>query len=100
MSHRVFRWVVAPYMLLLAFVLNGLLAGKEQTAGMISVLFSLQVLFYLVAFMGYLLQKQQLRFRLFFVPYYFCVMNYSMIKGLARYVFGRQTVVWERVARR
>ena len=99
-SHRVFRWIVAPYLLPLVLVLNGSLAGKEEAFGLMSSLFFLQVFFYFLAFAGYLFQKKKMRFRLFFVPYYFCVMNYSMIKGLLRYFFAGQTVVWERLARR
>jgi len=33
------------------------------------------------------------------VPYYFCVMNYSMYAGFLRLVRGRQSVLWERAKR-
>jgi biofilm PGA synthesis N-glycosyltransferase PgaC len=99
-SHRVFRWVVTPYLLIAALLLNCCLAYEQKGSGFTAILLYAQFVFYTVAFAGYLFRKKQFRFRLFFLPYYFCLMNYGMIEGMLRYVFGKQTVIWEKAARR
>ncbi len=96
-SHRVLRWTVAPLALPLIFIINALLLEH----GMVyRALFVLQILFYLAALVGWLLEKKKIRLKLLFIPYYFCMMNYAVYKGMIRYFRGRQSVLWERAARR
>jgi biofilm PGA synthesis N-glycosyltransferase PgaC len=99
-SHRVLRWIVTPYLLVLCFVLNILLAWTGQSNNWIMYFLLAQGLFYVIALLGCFFQKYPLKFKLFFVPYYFCLMNYGMIAGLFRYIFAGQTVIWEKAARR
>ncbi|MDB5211266.1 MAG: glycosyltransferase [Sediminibacterium sp.] len=99
-SHRILRWVVTPYLLVLAFILNIALAWRDGMAGITGLALVVQLLFYMTALAGYLFQRREMPFRLFFAPYYFCLMNYGMIEGLVCYVFGKQTVIWEKAARR
>ncbi|MEK7254208.1 MAG: hypothetical protein AAB316_05650 [Bacteroidota bacterium] len=40
-----------------------------------------------------------MKIKAFFVPYYFCVMNFAMYKGFVRLISGRQSVVWEKAKR-
>ncbi|MGE4587822.1 MAG: glycosyltransferase family 2 protein [Mangrovibacterium sp.] len=101
-SHRVLRWMVTPYLLLLIIPLNLLLCMQEQSggiAGLYTVLWYAQILFYLLVLTGWLLRNRPVRFRLLLIPYYFWMMNYSVYIGLIRYVRGRQSVVWEKVRR-
>ena len=58
-----------------------------------------QLFFYLLALVGYFLQSRQIKLKPFFIPYYFCLMNYAVIRGLFRYLSGRQSMVWERAQR-
>jgi biofilm PGA synthesis N-glycosyltransferase PgaC len=99
-SHRVLRWVVTPYLLIVSFLLNGWLVYWQNTGGLTVILWFAQLVFYTTAFAGYAFQKRKIRFRLFFLPYYFCLMNYGMIEGMFRYFFGKQTVIWEKAVRR
>jgi hypothetical protein len=62
-------------------------------------LFCLQVLLYLVALIGWLFENKKVRMKFFFVPFYFVAMNYASIKGVVRYLRGRQSVVWEKSKR-
>ena len=62
-------------------------------------MFAAQVGFYLLAFLGYLLRDKRISIKGFFVPYYFTVMNFSVFAGFARYIKGKQSVVWERAER-
>ena len=99
-SHRILRWVIAPYALVLCFIINTWLVCQEPVSVTVYLLEYFQVLFYATALIGWLYQTKELKFRLFFVPYYFCLMNYGMIEGMVRYLLGRQTVIWEKAARR
>ncbi|MBK0379012.1 glycosyltransferase family 2 protein [Mucilaginibacter segetis] len=98
-SHRVLRWTVTPFFLILAFITNLALAFAEISI-FYEVIFSLQVLFYLLAIFGYMLEKRHLRIKVLFVPYYFCIMNYAVIAGLIRYYTKKQSSVWEKVQRK
>jgi hypothetical protein len=40
-----------------------------------------------------------MKVKIFFVPYYFCMMNYSMYAGFLRFMRGRQSVLWEKAKR-
>ena len=97
-SHRVLRWTVTPFLLILVFVLNGLLV---QGGGVLYLsLFAAQVIFYLLAAAGFVLEKRQLRIKALFVPYYFCIMNYAVIAGLVRYIQNKQSATWEKAKRK
>ncbi len=97
-SHKVLRWTLAPLALPIVFILNLLLAfsiGRLYLG-----LFILQILFYLLALMGWVFEKKQIKIKAFFIPYYFCVMNYSVFLGFVRLLKGQQTVLWEKSERK
>jgi cellulose synthase/poly-beta-1,6-N-acetylglucosamine synthase-like glycosyltransferase len=96
LSHRVFRWTVAPLCIPLVFVSNMLLApaGRFYEA-----LFVLQCIFYLFALLGFLLEKNKLRMKALFVPFYFSFMNYTVFLGFIKYITGTQTGIWDKVKR-
>jgi hypothetical protein len=64
-----------------------------------SILFWLQLLFYFAALTGWFLENKSTRIKLLFVPYYFFIMNLSVILGFFRYVKKTQSVNWERAKR-
>ncbi|MFM9837940.1 MAG: glycosyltransferase family 2 protein [Cyclobacteriaceae bacterium] len=96
-SHRMLRWTFAPLGLLLALISNIYLSiqGSRFYTGVLSA----QLLFYLIALVGYLLRNKKLRFGLVFVPYYFVFMNLSVYKGLLLLIRKKQTDVWEKAKR-
>ncbi len=96
-SHRVLRWTLAPLFLPILLGINILLAAQGSRFYQIALL--AQMLFYTAALAGYLLEQKKLKVKAFFVPYYFCLMNYSMYAGFVRLVRGRQSVLWERAKR-
>jgi cellulose synthase/poly-beta-1,6-N-acetylglucosamine synthase-like glycosyltransferase len=102
-SHRVLRWTLAPLFLPIVFVGNILLVQHtiEQGGpiGFYEVAMLGQVLFYLFAIMGHFFERRQMKVKIFFVPYYFCLMNYAMYAGLFRLLRGRQSVLWEKSKR-
>lgn len=96
-SHRVLRWTLAPLALPFLFIANLILA--KTYIPLYQFLFAAQLGFYLLAFIGFLLEKRKLKMKAFFIPYYFCIMNYSVYKGFFRIIAGKQSVLWERAKR-
>lgn len=96
-SHRVLRWTLAPLALPIIFISNGVLAA---TSNFYKGIFMLQIVFYLAAFAGWILEKRKIKLKALFVPYYFCMMNYAVYSGFLRYLKGRQSVLWEKAERR
>ncbi len=97
LSHRVFRWTLAPLALVIVLLTNIVLAWNGSP--LYQVLLAGQLLFYGLALAGYLRQDRPGLFPGFFVPFYFAVMNVSAYLGFARYLRGRQSVNWERAKR-
>lgn len=98
-SHRVLRWTITPFLLILSFILNVALALKPGEIAMQGLLLA-QILFYLLALLGLIMEKRQLRIKILFIPYYFCVMNYAVLAGIIRYFSTKQSAVWEKVQRK
>jgi len=98
-SHRVMRWAVTPLCLPLILLLNiGLVIRDGWFTGW-GLLLAGQILFYGAAWLGYLLEKRQMRWKLVFVPFYFTFMNVCALAGLVRYLRGNQSGTWEKVRR-
>lgn len=96
-SHRVLRWTLAPAFLPILLLINVVLAtqGEPLYVGLLMA----QLLFYTAAFAGYLLERRKMKMKIFFIPYYFCVMNYAMYAGFVRILRGNQSVLWEKAQR-
>lgn len=98
-SHRVLRWTITPFLMILAFLLNVLIVIK--VGGIIyNILMVCQCLFYGLAFLGWLTQQWKIKVKIFFIPYYFCVMNYAVFAGIFRYFGKKQSAAWEKAKRR
>lgn len=99
-SHRVLRWTLAPLALPLIFILNWLLILRGGTwTGLYTFIFWAQVVFYLSAILGWVFEQFKVKVKAFYVPYYFCMMNYSVYRGFGRLIAGKQSVVWEKAKR-
>lgn len=98
-SHRVLRWTVTPVVLFLLFPLNIVLLGSDRPV-LYGVILLFQVVFYLMAWGGYLMAQRKLRNKLLFVPYYFVFMNINVFKGI-RYLSKNKKKggVWEKAKR-
>ena len=96
-SHRVLRWTITPLVLPLLFLLNGWLA--RQGGGVYSLFLAGQIGFYTMALLGRVTEQIGYRVKLFYIPYYFCVMNGAVYAGMWRLLRGRQSAVWERTRR-
>ncbi len=99
-SHRVLRWTIAPVLMVLVFILNWMLIFSEHYSGIFGLLLVSQTSFYLLALSGWILQSKPIKLKLFFIPYYFCMMNYAILAGMHRYFFSSQSVLWEKAKRK
>lgn len=98
-SHRVLRWTITPFLLVLAFLLNILIAYNTSILFYKVLLFA-QILFYLLSLTGFYFEAKNIKIKAFFIPYYFCVMNYAVLAGLLRYYKKNQSAAWERSKRK
>ncbi|MDF1866597.1 MAG: glycosyltransferase family 2 protein, partial [Saprospiraceae bacterium] len=96
-SHRVLRWTLAPLCLPLILFSNILLA--IFSGGIFQILLICQISFYLFAMLGFILERKKLKIKAFFIPYYFCIMNYAVYRGFFRNLAGKQSSLWERAKR-
>ncbi|MBI5541803.1 MAG: glycosyltransferase family 2 protein [Bacteroidia bacterium] len=100
-SHKISRWLIVPFALPLLFIINLLLVyfdGYNQLT-VYSVLFLLQLLYYIITLLGWIMQSMNIKLKILFVPYYIFMMNYASWLGLFRYIKGNQSVNWERAKR-
>ena len=96
LSHRILRWSLAPLGLVLLIPLNIYLSNSHSVYLWLGYA---QILFYLSALMGLLLESRSIKLKVFFVPYYFTLMNYAVIRGFFRVLSGSQSVLWEKAKR-
>jgi len=98
-SHRVLRWTVTPFLMILVFILNIVICLQGSHA-IYWLILAGQICFYGGALAGWLLEKRKIKVKVLFVPYYFCVMNYAVIAGINRYYRGSQSAAWEKAKRK
>jgi biofilm PGA synthesis N-glycosyltransferase PgaC len=99
-SHRVLRWTVVPFLMLLALLLNLLIVAGGKPAFIYQLLLWAQIAFYGMSLLGWILEARQIKVKVFFIPYYFCMMNYAVIRGIIRYCNGKQSAIWEKAKRK
>ncbi len=101
-SHKVLRWTLSPVSCFLILPINFIIVWHQngwQNLQIYTIAFYLQVLFYLLAAIGWYLENRKLHFKLLFVPYYFLFINYASIRGIFRYFKGKQSAAWEKSKR-
>ena len=96
-SHRVLRWTLTPVVLFALLPLNLLLACTGHT--LYTVILALQLAFYLLGYLGYKMEKRNIRNKLLFIPYYFLFMNINVIRGYSYLAKHKGTGAWEKAKR-
>jgi cellulose synthase/poly-beta-1,6-N-acetylglucosamine synthase-like glycosyltransferase len=99
-SHRILRWVVTPYLMVISFFINIILVANLGYTNIYGLMLLGQLFFYTAASLGWIMEQKQIKVKVFFIPYYFCLMNYAVIAGFVRYFFGKQSVLWEKAKRK
>jgi len=95
-SHRVLRWTITPFALVILFPMNIILIN---TSKLYLILFVLQLLFYMAGFFGYLLMKKQVKNKLLFIPYYFLFMNLNVLRAFSYLRKNKGKGAWEKSKR-
>ncbi|WP_339660576.1 glycosyltransferase family 2 protein [uncultured Polaribacter sp.] len=100
-SHRVLRWSLTPLCLVLLIPVLTILAANDGflSFSLYAIIFWLQLLFYAAALLGWFLENRETRVKILFIPYYFFIMNLSVVLGFFRYMKNSQSVNWERSKR-
>jgi poly-beta-1,6-N-acetyl-D-glucosamine synthase len=98
-SRRVLRWVFCPWMLIILFITNWMIARDITAPGFYSLFLVGQIFFYGLALAGRHLFRAGLTMGIIGIPYYFLFMNYCLVRGLFRFIRGEQPVLWERSVR-
>lgn len=96
-SHRVLRWVLTPSCLILMLVSNlaAVLAGAPV---FYHVVLLLQILFYLAALAGMVLDRYG-KAGLLRVPYYFLFTNFTTFTGVGYLIRNKGNAAWEKARR-
>lgn len=89
--HKFVRWFV-PLFLVIIFVTNIFLADRAFYGAA----FIAQLLFYLFALVGYLLEEKNIKIKVLKVPLYFCVVNLASAIGIFRFLTGGIKSTWEK----
>lgn len=92
-SHKILKWT-APFAMMYGFWANIFFINQRGYL----FLFSVQVIFYLLALVGHFC-KDLRRVHLVYVPYYFCVVNLAAFIGFFRYWLQGQKALWDKVER-
>ncbi len=102
-SHKILRWTLGPLSVFLLFVANGLLVAQQHVwfdATFFSLFFYAQVTIYLFAAFGWYFENRNMRFRFFYLAYYFVMINVAALLGMNRYFRRGQSVKWEKSKRK
>ncbi|MBR1688196.1 MAG: glycosyltransferase family 2 protein [Prevotella sp.] len=97
-SHRVLRWTVTPFAMLLLIPLNVLLVIMKGGT-VYTIIWILQLLFYLAALGGYLLDCRGRKNKLLYIPYYFLFMNINVFRGISYLRNHKGGGTWEKAKR-
>ncbi len=92
-SHKFLRWFTGLYMFIF-LLLNIILVNESWVYAIILIL---QLLFYLVAFLGYLDQKysQKREVILLNIIFYFCISNIAMLNGIINALSKNKIITWD-----
>jgi cellulose synthase/poly-beta-1,6-N-acetylglucosamine synthase-like glycosyltransferase len=96
---RLFRWILCPLLIIVLLFTNIVIVAIEQGNEFYSWFLGLQLFFYLLSFIGWLLVKSGKSAGVLNIPFYFVFMNYCLVKGFFSFIRGTQTVLWEKSIR-
>ena len=98
-SHRVLRWAVCPFLLPVIFISNLILCSFSFNSLFYFLIIS-QLFFYLTALTGWVFAQKNIKFTIFYIPYYFLFMNVALYAGFLRFLSNKQSVLWDKAARK
>jgi poly-beta-1,6-N-acetyl-D-glucosamine synthase len=96
-SHKFLR-IIIPFLSILLFIINILLFN---TAFVYQVFIAMQICFYLMALLGIWTKNSEYGFsklvsNISYIPYVFCLLNFSALVSFLRFINHNQAVTWEK----
>lgn len=92
-SHKLLRWLVPVFM----FTSLAANIALYSARGGYRVALVAQIAFYALALAGLLQKNRENLARIFYVPYYFCLVNWASLQGILQNYFGETYTVWNTV---
>ncbi len=89
-SHKVLRYAV--FILMACAYFSNLLLAPASTSYL--ALFVAQNLIYLSAFIGYSLEKWNMSLRIFYIPFYFCLINLAAAHAFWKFLHNEKQTTW------
>ena len=96
---RLFRWILCPLLIIVLLITNVLIVAADLGNDFYSWFLLVQIIFYLLALIGWLFVRRGKSAGILNIPFYFVFMNYCLLKGFFVFMRGRQTVLWEKSIR-
>ncbi|MFH1513864.1 MAG: glycosyltransferase family 2 protein [bacterium] len=96
LCRKVFRWLVAPFLIVLFFG-NIYLFWQGPNY---RYCFAVQIIFYLSAIIGFFLNRSKIKFKFFNIIYYFCMINLAALIGFLRFLRGDKMSTWSHASRK
>lgn len=90
-SHKVFRYAVPVFLILMLFS-SAFLAFSST---IFAVVFALNIILYLLALGGWLLEKTEKSLRILAIPLYFVLTNLASLIGFYKFLRGERYARWE-----
>jgi cellulose synthase/poly-beta-1,6-N-acetylglucosamine synthase-like glycosyltransferase len=90
-SHKVLRWLV-PIFCVIILCANILLAFQSL---FYQIVLLLQVVFYLMAIMGFVLEKKGIKKKIFYITLYFTIVNAASLVSMIKVFRGENIVIWQ-----
>lgn len=90
-SHKVFRYAV-PLFLFLTLISSAILSFSNL---FFTVFFALQVMFYLMALVAWIIEKNGKKLGVLAIPLYFCLANLASVIAFYRFLKGENYARWE-----
>ena len=87
-SHKILRWMIPVYLPII-FIVNLFLLKSL----FFQVTFGLQIIFYVTALLGYVLEKNRWHNIFFYAPFYFCLVNIASLDAIINLFIKRKNVV-------
>lgn len=90
-SHKILRYSI-PFFLILMLLAAGLAAFHSV---FFMLIFALQIIFYLMALIGWLLEKNEIKAGIVAIPLYFVLTNLAALLGFYKFLSGERYARWE-----
>ena len=89
--HKLLRWLIA-LCLIVVFISNMFMLQRE----LYLLIFLAQTVFYLFALTGFYLRSKKQRIKIFYIPFYFCLVNFASLLALHRVFSNGETRLWDK----